>query len=123
MKNKYNPAEDSEYMSAAMTDHFTKLIHDQLEFAENFVADQTKIALQSDNEADPYDKADLENRRRMAYTNRDRYLNVISECNKSLALIKNEEYGYCKCGEEIGVKRLEFNPSIKLCYDCADLEA
>ena len=38
----------------------------------------------------------------------------------ALARIKSGDYGYClSCDEEIAAKRLEFDPSVSLCVDCA----
>ncbi len=35
--------------------------------------------------------------------------------------IEKDEYGYClKCEEEIQEKRLDFDPSVFLCIDCAN---
>ena len=39
----------------------------------------------------------------------------------SLAAIENADYGYChNCGEDIALKRLEFDPTATLCIDCAN---
>jgi DnaK suppressor protein len=44
----------------------------------------------------------------------------IQKINAALARIKDGEYGFClKCGEDISLKRLEFDPSTPLCIDCA----
>ncbi|MGR3290559.1 MAG: TraR/DksA family transcriptional regulator [Paracoccaceae bacterium] len=38
----------------------------------------------------------------------------------SLSRIKNGEFGYCvTCGDEIALKRLEFDPTIPTCLTCA----
>jgi DnaK suppressor protein len=38
----------------------------------------------------------------------------------ALARIKSGDFGYClSCDEEIAAKRLEFDPSVSLCVDCA----
>jgi DnaK suppressor protein len=38
----------------------------------------------------------------------------------ALKRIKEDEYGYCiKCGEEISPKRLDLDPSVSLCNQCA----
>lgn len=39
----------------------------------------------------------------------------------ALKRIEHDDYGYCtECGEEIALKRLEFDPAITLCFNCAD---
>ncbi|WP_193179358.1 TraR/DksA family transcriptional regulator [Nisaea sediminum] len=38
----------------------------------------------------------------------------------ALERIEEEEFGYCvSCGEEIPLKRLEFDPAVTTCIDCA----
>ncbi len=39
----------------------------------------------------------------------------------ALKRIEHDDYGYCtECGEKIAFKRLEFDPAITLCFNCAD---
>lgn len=39
---------------------------------------------------------------------------------QALDRLAEGEYGYCaQCGEEIGLKRLEFDPAIQTCIKCA----
>ena len=39
----------------------------------------------------------------------------------ALKRIAQDEYGYCtECGDDIAVKRLEFDPAATLCFNCAD---
>ena len=38
----------------------------------------------------------------------------------ALQRLDNDEFGYClECGESINIKRLEFDPTVELCIDCA----
>lgn len=38
----------------------------------------------------------------------------------ALARVAEAEYGYCqRCGEEIGLERLEIDPAAPFCVDCA----
>jgi len=38
----------------------------------------------------------------------------------ALQRIEEGEFGYCvSCGEEIQVRRLEYDPSVATCVDCA----
>jgi DnaK suppressor protein len=48
----------------------------------------------------------------------------LQRISKALRRIEDGEYGYCEsCGLAIAVKRLEFDPAVGLCIDCAsDLE-
>jgi len=48
-------------------------------------------------------------------------LNIeLQRIKTALSRIVSEEYGYCiLCDEEIAVKRLDFDPSLLICIDCA----
>ncbi|MDA7429839.1 TraR/DksA C4-type zinc finger protein [Primorskyibacter aestuariivivens] len=40
---------------------------------------------------------------------------------QALARLETDEYGYCEdCGEEIALKRLEFDPAVTRCISCAN---
>lgn len=45
----------------------------------------------------------------------------LSRIAAALTRLDSEDYGYCiKCGDEIAVKRLELDPSLQTCIDCAE---
>lgn len=51
--------------------------------------------------------------------NRRRLLEI-KKIAAALNRIETGDYGYCtQCEEEIAIKRLEFNPSVSLCIQCA----
>ena len=57
----------------------------------------------------------------MAQATRERRRLEIAQIEAALRRIEADEYGYCvSCGAEIGIKRLELNPAISRCIDCAD---
>jgi len=42
----------------------------------------------------------------------------------ALKRIEHDDYGSCaECGEDIALKRLQFNPATSLCFDCANDES
>ena len=46
----------------------------------------------------------------------------IQRIKAALFRIENDNYGYCAtCDEEIALKRLELDPSIPVCIDCASV--
>ncbi|NIZ00359.1 TraR/DksA family transcriptional regulator [Thalassospira lucentensis] len=45
----------------------------------------------------------------------------LDRIKETLTRMDKDEYGHChNCGEDIQVKRLEFDPTTPLCVDCAD---
>jgi DnaK suppressor protein len=45
----------------------------------------------------------------------------MSRIRAALALMESGDYGYCiRCDEEIAKGRLEFDPSLMICVDCAE---
>ncbi len=56
----------------------------------------------------------------MAQAAEERRKNRGFQIDKALKRIETDEYGYCiKCDEPISEKRLEFDPTIQVCVDCA----
>ncbi len=50
---------------------------------------------------------------------RERERGLLAKIDAALQKIEDGEYGHCeKCGEEIGLKRLEARPVAELCIDC-----
>jgi len=44
----------------------------------------------------------------------------LQRIDAALERLDTDEYGYClTCGEEISVKRLELDPAVTVCIDCA----
>ncbi len=62
---------------------------------------------------------DIQNKEMSAETMRRRELEL-NRIGAALRRIEEGEYGYCSnCGEKIGSKRIESDPSIATCIDCA----
>lgn len=57
----------------------------------------------------------------MALANQQRRKTELNRIIAALRRIDSEEFGFCaKCGDEIAEKRLEHNPAVTTCIDCAD---
>ncbi len=53
-------------------------------------------------------------------TERRRQLEL-QRIDSALARLAEGEYGYCvNCGEEIAARRLELDPAVPICVDCAE---
>jgi len=121
--NKYFPTPNDEYMSDEMVEYFKNKLKTEIKDLERTIKEHTEVATQKNNEADPIDQASVENERNLGSLNRERDLHKLKLVNNSLIKINKDEFGYCtECGDDIGVKRMLFNPSIVHCFDCADIK-
>ncbi len=56
----------------------------------------------------------------MAASSKQRRDEKLREIEAALRRIDNDDYGYCQsCDEPINPKRLEFDPTVRYCIDCA----
>ncbi len=56
----------------------------------------------------------------MAQASGRRREELLSRISSALQRIDDDEYGHCaECGEAINPKRLEFDPTVLLCINCA----
>jgi DnaK suppressor protein len=87
---------------------------------------QTKekgMTFDPDDLPDEVDLASSEADQSMNLRLRDRERILLKKIEKALVKIEKGDYGICeKCGEEIGVKRLEARPVTDLCIQCKEEE-
>ena len=108
----YKAKAREKYMSKPQLKHFKKLLlawKDQLEIE----AEETVKHLKTDsnNLADPNDRATQESEFGLELRTRDRERKLLRKIQISLLKIDEGTFGYCEeTGEEIGLKRLEARP-------------
>jgi len=74
--------------------------------------DQTKVGRLS--------RMDALQAQAMAKASSERRDQTLRDIEAALKRIDNDDYGFCEeCGEAINPKRLEFDPTVLLCIDCA----
>lgn len=85
-------------------------------------AHKTKRYVRRDNRhGDDMDQADSAYEQEMSYIFRGRESDEIKAINEALDRINRGTYGRCdRCGEMIGIKRLEARPFVKYCVDCQE---
>lgn len=84
-------------------------------------AKEEGIGVSTDDLPDEVDLASSESEQSMKLRLRDRELILLKKIDKALEKIEAGEYGTCeKCGEEIGMKRLEARPVTDLCIRCKE---
>lgn len=119
----YKESKGEEYMSEKMRAHFTEILNSwKQELMEE--VDRTVNHMQDEaaNFPDPADRASQEEEFSLELRTRDRERKLIKKIDETIALIEDEEYGWCDaCGIEIGIRRLEARPTATLCIDCKTL--
>jgi len=119
----YKESKGEEYMSEKMRAHFTEILNSwKQELMEE--VDRTVNHMQDEaaNFPDPADRASQEEEFSLELRTRDRERKLIKKIDETIALIEDEEYGWCDaCGVEIGIRRLEARPTATLCIDCKTL--
>ena len=119
----YKEKAGEEYMNPAQEDHFKKIL-DAWRVQLREEVDRTVMHMQDEaaNFPDPVDRAAQEEEFSLELRTRDRERKLIKKIEKTLQLIEDEDFGYCKsCGIEIGIRRLEARPTADLCIECKTL--
>ncbi len=121
---RYKASKGEEYMCKKQRDYFRNILLEQKTALTEGIS-KTVHTMQDEATvfADPNDRASQETDIALELRNRDRERKLIKKIDETIARIDAEEYGYCdKCGEEIGISRLEARPTASLCIDCKTLD-
>ena len=122
-KTQYTLTKDEEYMSEAQLAYFTRLLEDwKNEILTD--SDRTKEHLRDERAptADLNDRATQEEEFSLELRTRDRERKLLHKIDRALDRIARKDFGWCeKCGEEIGIRRLEARPTAELCIDCKEI--
>jgi DnaK suppressor protein len=119
----YQEKASEEYMNPAQEEHFKKIL-DAWRSQLREEVDRTLTHMQDEaaNFPDPVDRAAQEEEFSLELRTRDRERKLIKKIEKTLQLIEDEEFGFCKsCDIEIGIRRLEARPTADLCIECKTL--
>jgi len=104
-------------------DRFKKLLLERKE-AVMKMAETTRESAMAVEQADLPDEVDMatsETGQALDLRLRDRELVLLKKIDKTLTKIDDGEFGDCeRCGEQIGVKRLEARPVAQLCIRCKE---
>ena len=119
----YDEKPNEEYMNEDQLEHFKKIL-DAWRVQLRQEVDRTVTHMQDEaaNFPDPVDRAAQEEEFSLELRTRDRERKLIKKIEKTLQLIEEDEFGFCKsCGIEIGIRRLEARPTADLCIECKTL--
>lgn len=114
---------NEEYMNEDQLEHF-KIILDAWRVQLREEVDRTVTHMQDEaaNFPDPVDRAAQEEEFSLELRTRDRERKLIKKIEKTLQLIEEDDFGFCKtCGIEIGIRRLEARPTADECIECKTL--
>ncbi len=122
--DSYIPEPGEIYMNDKQLKHFYNILTNWKQKLMEAV-DKTVHLMQDEtqNAADPADRATQEEEFSLQLRARDRERKLIKKIEQTIMLIENKDYGFCdNCGEEIGIKRLEARPTANMCIECKTLD-
>lgn len=121
--NPYQEEANEEYMGEEQQAHFKKILEAwRTQLRQEVDRTVTHMQDEAANFPDPVDRAAQEEEFSLELRTRDRERKLIKKIEKTLQLIEEDEFGYCKaCGIEIGIRRLEARPTADLCIECKTL--
>jgi len=119
----YQEKAGEEYMEEPQQEHFKKILDAwRVQLREEVDRTVTHMQDEAANFPDPVDRAAQEEEFSLELRTRDRERKLIKKIEKTLQLIEDDDFGFCKsCGIEIGIRRLEARPTADLCIECKTL--
>ncbi len=109
---------ESEYMNNVQLSFFRSLLIEQKDQIEAQLVGVRGLMNDQAKEADELDRALVEEENRQRLRIADRQTKLMRKVVKTLNLIDEGEYGYCKVsGEPIGLPRLLIRPTADLCAE------
>lgn len=89
--------------------------------AEDGAAEQNRAVVELDQQSvGRLSRMDAMQVREMAMAQQARRRAEIARIDAALARVDTDEFGWClRCGEEIAPARIENDPAVTLCLDCA----
>lgn len=119
----YQEKPNEEYMNTEQLEHFKRILDAwRVQLREEVDRTVTHMQDEAANFPDPVDRAAQEEEFSLELRTRDRERKLIKKIEKTLQLIEEDEFGFCKsCGIEIGIRRLEARPTADLCIECKTL--
>ncbi|WP_264431482.1 RNA polymerase-binding protein DksA [Halomonas qaidamensis] len=108
-------------MNAAQLAFFRqRLLNERAELEAHLKEVKTAIA-SHERDSDEADQASFEEELRLSLRQADRESRLVNNINAALQRIENGEYGFCEeTGEPIGIPRLLFRPTAKLCIEAKE---
>lgn len=114
---------ETDYMNAAQLNFFRqRLLVERADLEEHLQGVKAAIA-SHERDADEADQASFEEELHLALRQADRESRLIKNIDAALKRIDSNDYGYCEeTGEPIGIPRLLFRPTARLCIEAKERE-
>ncbi len=115
----YKKKNNEKYMNNTQIKHFKKILFT----LKKKLTINTKKKYFNNKETinfpDPIDRVVQEEEFTFNLINKDREQKLINKIENTIKKIYEKKFGYCEiCNTEIGIKRLEAQPTANLCIDC-----
>lgn len=97
-----------------------RLLAERVEI-ETHLREMKDVIASRERDSDESDQASFEEELRLALRQADRESRLLKNIESALKRIESGEYGYCEeTGEPIGLPRLMFRPTAKLCIEAKE---
>ncbi len=115
----YIKKKKEKYMNHLQINHFKNILTVLYKKLTSTKKNYIKKNKENINFADPIDRIVQEEEFTFSLINKNREIKLLNNIKKTIKKIEENNFGYCKsCGIEIGIKRLEAQPTTELCIDC-----
>ncbi|TVP43430.1 MAG: RNA polymerase-binding protein DksA [Halomonas sp.] len=111
----------SDYMNAEQLRFFRQRLLAERAEIETHLKEMKEVIASHERDSDESDQASFEEELRLALRQADRESRLLNNIEAALKRIDSGEYGYCEeTGEPIGIPRLMFRPTAKLCIEAKE---
>ncbi len=111
----------SDYMNDEQLRFFQQRLLAEREEIETHLKEMKDVIASHERDSDESDQASFEEELRLALRQADRESRLLNNIASALKRIEKGDYGYCEeTGEPIGLARLMFRPTAKLCIEAKE---
>nr|WP_275437139.1 MULTISPECIES: RNA polymerase-binding protein DksA [unclassified Halomonas] len=112
---------DSDYMNDEQLAFFRQRLLEERDEIEAHLQEIRRVIASHERDSDEADQAAFEEELSLALRQADRESRLLNSIAAALKRIESGDYGYCdETGEPIGLARLMFRPTAKLCIEAKE---
>nr|WP_264297502.1 MULTISPECIES: RNA polymerase-binding protein DksA [unclassified Halomonas] len=110
-----------DYMNERQLAFFRQRLQDERDEIQARLAEIRASIASHERDSDEADQASFEEELRLSLRQADRESRLVKNIDAALKRIENGEYGFCEeTGEPIGIARLLFRPTARLCIEAKE---